>query len=124
MLGGLRSPRAHRGSAWLSSRADYWQNHATTIHRAICERSWNAAMAASSARWTAIRSTPACCACTKSGFWPLTIRGSVGTVEAVERGLRRGNFVFATWKDDFGRPRTPFICTFWYNQRAGGHWAP
>ena len=40
----------------------------------------------------------------------------VGTVEAVERELRRGDHLFRyIKKDDFGEPENAFIiCTFWY----------
>jgi GH15 family glucan-1,4-alpha-glucosidase len=40
----------------------------------------------------------------------------VGTVEAVERELRRGDHLFRYIKqDDFGEPENAFIiCTFWY----------
>ncbi len=39
-----------------------------------------------------------------------------GTVDAVERDLRRGDFIFRyVEKDDFGEPENAFlVCTFWY----------
>jgi GH15 family glucan-1,4-alpha-glucosidase len=39
-----------------------------------------------------------------------------GTVAAVERELRRGEFVFRyAQPDDFGKPENAFVvCTFWY----------
>ena len=39
-----------------------------------------------------------------------------GTVEAVERDLRRGDFIFRyVEKDDFGEPENAFlVCSFWY----------
>ena len=39
-----------------------------------------------------------------------------GTVAAVERELRRGDFIFRyTQPDDFGAPENAFlVCTFWY----------
>jgi GH15 family glucan-1,4-alpha-glucosidase len=40
----------------------------------------------------------------------------VGTVEAIERGLKRGSHVFRyDAPDDFGTPEVAFtVCTFWF----------
>jgi GH15 family glucan-1,4-alpha-glucosidase len=40
----------------------------------------------------------------------------VGTVRAIGRGLRRGDFIYRyVEEDDFGHPENAFlVCTFWY----------
>ena len=40
----------------------------------------------------------------------------VGTVKAIEKDLKRGDFIFRySEEDDFGTPETAFlVCTFWY----------
>ncbi|MBI2317761.1 MAG: glycoside hydrolase family 15 protein [Betaproteobacteria bacterium] len=50
------------------------------------------------------------------GFLPADDPRFAGTVHAVERKLRQGDFVFRyVEKDDFGQPENAFlVCTFWY----------
>ncbi len=50
------------------------------------------------------------------GFLPPDDPRFVGTVEAIEKELRRGDHLFRyDAADDFGEPENAFnICTFWY----------
>ncbi|MFN7985566.1 MAG: glycoside hydrolase family 15 protein [Vicinamibacterales bacterium] len=100
----------------LTGRAEYWQNHATTIHRAICERSWNPAMGCFVGTMDGDTLDASLLRMHEIGFLAADDPRFIGTVDAVERGLRRGNFVFRyVEKDDFGEPENAFlICTFWY----------
>jgi GH15 family glucan-1,4-alpha-glucosidase len=53
---------------------------------------------------------------TDVGFLPADDSRLVGTVDAVGRELRHGDFIYRyVGEDDFGRPENAFLaCTFWY----------
>ncbi|MBI3140293.1 MAG: glycoside hydrolase family 15 protein [Rhodocyclales bacterium] len=105
---------AHLG---LQARADHWQRHAEAIHRNICERAWNAAKGSFVATLDGNDSLDASLLLMHElGFLRADDPRFAGTVAAIERELRHGDFVFRYVEaDDFGVPENAFlVCTFWY----------
>jgi GH15 family glucan-1,4-alpha-glucosidase len=81
----------------LAARAGYWRGRAERIHAGICELAWNP----------------------KRGSFAAALGGDGryrGTLAAVERELKKGDFVFRyTEPDDFGAPANAFVvCSFWF----------
>jgi len=97
-------------------RGDYWRAHAARIRRAILEEAWDAE------RQTFVESfggkdlDAALLLMHEVGFLAADDPRFVGTVEAIERDLRRGNHLFRyKAPDDFGEPENAFtVCTFWF----------
>ena len=103
-------------SLGLTGRAEYWRSHAEHIHQAICERAWNPALGSFVGTMEGDTLDASLLRMHEVGFLAADDPRFIGTVEAVEQGLRRGNFVFRYLeKDDFGEPENAFlVCTFWY----------
>ncbi|HKV74560.1 MAG TPA: glycoside hydrolase family 15 protein [Gemmatimonadales bacterium] len=97
-------------------RAGYWRQHARRIHQVICERGWNARLGSFTASLDGNTLDASVLRMHDLGFLPADDPRFVGTVTAIERGLRRGDFIFRyVDRDDFGVPETAFLaCTFWY----------
>ena len=104
---------AHLG---LGGRAEYWRSRAAHIHRVVCERSWNPALGSFVATMEGNTLDASLLRLNEVGFLAADDPRFAGTVRAIERELRRGDFVFRYLeKDDFGRPENAFlVCTFWY----------
>lgn len=100
----------------LTERADYWATHATRMHRDICEHCWSpernsfvATMGGDSLDASLLRMHDV-------GFLPADDPRFIATVHAIEKELRRGDYIFRyVNEDDFGAPENAFLaCTFWY----------
>jgi len=104
---------AHLG---LASRAEYWRSVAARIHRVVCERSWNPGLGSFVATMDGDTLDASLLRLNDVGFLAADDPRFAGTVRAIERELRRGDFVFRYLeKDDFGQPENAFlVCTFWY----------
>jgi GH15 family glucan-1,4-alpha-glucosidase len=106
---------AHLG---LSERAAYWRSQAARIHQFVSERCWSAEkgsfVAAAGGGGDALDAS--LLRLGELGFLPEDDPRFAGTVRAIERELRRGDFVFRYVEaDDFGTPENAFlVCTFWY----------
>ena len=100
----------------LDARAAYWRAGADRIHRFVTESAW-------SERRQSFVASPG----TESLDASLLLMHEVGflaaddprfasTVTAIERELKRGDFIFRYVEpDDFGEPENAFVvCTFWY----------
>ncbi len=100
----------------LSDRARYWHAHAERIHAVICARAWNPVRSSFSATFDGDTLDASLLLLADLGFLPAGDPRYAGTVAAVERELKRGDFVYRyTAPDDFGVPANAFIvCTFWY----------
>lgn len=100
----------------LPDRADYWTGHAEHIHRVICEHAWNADMNSFVSTFGGDKLDASLLLMAEVQF----VRGDdprfVSTVDAIERHLRRGDFLLRyDEEDDFGRPETAFlVCTLWW----------
>ncbi len=104
---------AHLG---LAERALYWRGHADAIHWGICESAWDATQGSFVASFGGQELDASLLLLNELGFLAADDPRFAGTVTAIERQLRRGDFIFRyDHEDDFGRPQTAFIvCTFWF----------
>ena len=100
----------------LPDRARYWHAHAERIHAVICTRAWNPARASFSATFDGDTLDASLLLLADLGFLAAEDPRFAGTVAAVEREHKRGDFVYRyTEPDDFGVPANAFVvCTFWY----------
>jgi GH15 family glucan-1,4-alpha-glucosidase len=101
----------------LQARAEYWRRHAEVIHRSVCERAWDSARNSFVATLDGSGSVDATLLLLNElGFLRADDPRFAGTVAAVERELKRGDFIFRYLEpDDFGVPQNAFVvCSFWY----------
>ncbi len=100
----------------LPERARYWRGRADAIHRVICDRAWNEKRASFAASFDGDSLDASLLLLHELGFLSAADPRFVGTVQAVERELRRGSFIFRYAEaDDFGVPKNAFlVCTFWF----------
>ena len=100
----------------LVSRAAHWRRLADEMHAAICERGFNKQLKSFVATLGGKDVDASLLLLQEVGFIAATDPRFLGTVEAIERVLRRGNHLLRyVAPDDFGVPTTAFtICTFWY----------
>jgi GH15 family glucan-1,4-alpha-glucosidase len=102
----------------LKARAQYWQEHARVIRAEILKRAWNPVLNSFGATLTGERIDASLLLLHEVGFIAPDDPRFIGTVEAIERELLKGDFVFRYFEaDDFGAPTNAFlVCTFWYVQ--------
>lgn len=100
----------------LRARAEHWRSCADRIHRVICERAWSARRSSFVAAFDGEDLDASLLLLHELGFLRAGDPRFAATVGAVERELRRGDFVFRySEPDDFGVPDHAFmVCTFWY----------
>jgi len=93
-----------------------WRLAADTIRATILERAWNERLRSFTATFDGEEIDASLLLMHELGFLEPRDPRFVGTVEAVERTLKRGSHLFRyVAPDDFGVPRTAFtVCTFWY----------
>ena len=103
----------HLGRA---ERAKYWRAHADRMRAVIYDRSWNKALGSFSGTMEGDTLDASLLRLHEVGFVSADDPRFIGTVSAIERGLKRGDFIYRyTEQDDFGTPENAFIvCTFWY----------
>ncbi len=100
----------------LSDRAEYWRSRATSMHEVISRRSWNARLNAFTATMDGESLDASLLLMPRLGFLQADDPRFVGTVAAMERDLKHGDFVYRyVERDDFGYPENAFlVCTLWY----------
>jgi GH15 family glucan-1,4-alpha-glucosidase len=100
----------------LADRAQYWSLQAAKIHNVISQRSWNTSLNAFTATMEGDSLDASLLLMPRLGFLDADDPRFVGTVGAIERGLKHGDFVYRyVERDDFGYPENAFlVCTFWY----------
>ena len=100
----------------LSERARHWRAQADRIHAVICARAWSAKRMSFVASFEGESLDASLLLLAELGFLRADDPRFDATVAAVERELKRGDFVYRyTDPDDFGVPSNAFIvCTFWY----------
>ena len=100
----------------LRDRESHWRTTAAALHRTICERAWSASLNTFTGTFGGQTLDASLLLLHEVGFLTADDPRFAATVAAVERDLRRGDFVFRyTGEDDFGAPQNAFIvCTFWY----------
>lgn len=109
----LASIAGHLG---LPERARYWREHATVMHREICDKAWNAGMDSFVSTFGGDRLDASLLLMGEFNFLAADDPRLAGTVAAIERHLRRGDFLLRyDEEDDFGLPETAFlVCTEWW----------
>ena len=100
----------------LAPRAAYWQAHAQRIHGGICERAWSARRNSFAATFGGEGLDASLLLLAELRFLPADDPRYRATLAAVERELKKGDFVFRyTEPDDFGAPENAFlVCSFWF----------
>lgn len=100
----------------MEARASYWLQHARTIHRNICERAWSSKRNSFVATFDGTALDASLLLLNRLGFLAIDDPRFISTVQAIEKEMLRGNFVFRyTGADDFGVPQNAFlVCSFWY----------
>jgi GH15 family glucan-1,4-alpha-glucosidase len=100
----------------LAAREHYWRANADRIHAVVSARAWNAKRASFVATFEGEAVDASLLLLAELGFLRADDPRFAATVAAVERDLRRGDFVFRyTEPDDFGAPANAFVvCSFWY----------
>lgn len=100
----------------LADRATHWQTRADRIRETILQRAWNSRLNSFVSSFEGETIDASLLLMHEVGFISPDDPRFVGTVDAVERELKRGPFLFRyVNEDDFGSPENAFIiCTFWY----------
>jgi GH15 family glucan-1,4-alpha-glucosidase len=100
----------------LADRAAYWRDRAKAIHQEICERAWNPTLNSFVGTLDGMTLDASLLRLNDLNFLAADDPRFVGTVEAIGRNLRHGDFIHRyAGPDDFGMPQTAFlVCTFWY----------
>ncbi len=100
----------------LGDRAGYWREHAQAIHAWVLANAWDGQLGSFVAGIGGRELDASLLLLHELGFVSAADPRFAGTVAAIERRLKRGDFIFRyAHEDDFGRPETAFIvCTFWY----------
>ena len=100
----------------LADRAEYWRSRAAKIHDVISRLSWNQNLNAFTAAMDGDSLDASLLLMPRLGFLKADDPRFAGTVAAIERELKHGDFVYRyIERDDFGHPENAFlVCTFWY----------
>lgn len=100
----------------LAERASYWLEQSQLIHTTISRRAWCEARGAFVSTFEGEAMDASLLLLVEVGFLERDDPRFAATVDAVEKDLRHGDFIFRyAEKDDFGEPENAFLlCTFWY----------
>jgi GH15 family glucan-1,4-alpha-glucosidase len=100
----------------LAERAAYWRGRADQMRPVIIKRTWNPGRNSFVSTFGGESLGASLLLLHELGFLRADDPRFARTVEAVERELRKGQYVFRySVADDFGVPANAFIvCTFWY----------
>ncbi len=100
----------------LPDRAKYWRGHADRMHAVISERSWNETLQAFVGTMGGDTLDASLLRLHEVGFLKADDPRFASTVAAIEKDLKRGDFIYRySERDDFGTPENAFlVCTFWY----------
>ena len=100
----------------LPERVSHWGRQATQLRVAILERAWNAEKQSFTATFGGKTLDASLLLLAELGLISADDPRFASTVAAVERELKRGDYIFRyVQPDDFGEPQNAFtLCTFWY----------
>jgi GH15 family glucan-1,4-alpha-glucosidase len=100
----------------LPERAAFWSEHARTIHHEICEKAWNPELKSFVSTFGGDRLDASLLLIGEIQFLGARDERFVSTVAAVEKHLRRDDFLLRyDEEDDFGKPEAAFlVCTLWW----------
>jgi len=104
------------GRLGLAERAAYWLEQSKKIHETVSRRAWNERRGSFVSTFEGDSMDASLLLLVEVGFLDASDPRFAATVGAVEKDLRRGDFIFRyVDKDDFGEPENAFlVCTFWY----------
>ncbi|MEO8754652.1 MAG: glycoside hydrolase family 15 protein [Casimicrobiaceae bacterium] len=99
----------------LPDRAQAWRTEADRIHKFVVDHCWNAELGHFVSATGGRELDASLLLLAELNFCAADDPRYVGTVNAIERDLKRGEFVFRYIEnDDFGAPSNAFfVCTFW-----------
>jgi len=99
----------------LGGRADFWRARAQTIRQEIESKAWRPDTNRLSATFSGDDLDASLIQLLDLRFLSPDDPRFLGTLDAVEKGLRRGSYMLRyDTEDDFGLPETAFnVCTFW-----------
>jgi GH15 family glucan-1,4-alpha-glucosidase len=112
--------RLARIARWLGldERVGYWEQQAQALRSTILERAWNPQVRAFTSAFGGAELDATVMLLPELGLLPATDPRFVATVDAIERLLKDGDWMFRyRHPDDFGRPRTAFTVCGWLNAR-------
>ena len=100
----------------LEDRAIFWRSRAATIHQRIDKDAWCEALGRFGGSFGGDELDASLLQLTELGFVQADDPRQIATFDAIEKGLRRGPYLFRyVDPDDFGAPETAFnFCTFWF----------
>lgn len=103
------------GRLRIGDAAARWRGHADRIHAAICERAWNERRKSFVSTFGGEQLDASLLLLNELHFLRADDPRFASTVHAIEKELKRGEFVFRyIEEDDFGAPENAFIvCSFW-----------
>ncbi len=103
---------AHLGRA---ERAQHWATHAQAIRAGVLGRAWSDARGSLVGAFDGGELDASLLLLPELGFLPADDPRFVATLAAIERELRRGDYLYRYADDEFGEAKTSFnVCTFWY----------
>ncbi|HTN66741.1 MAG TPA: glycoside hydrolase family 15 protein, partial [Burkholderiaceae bacterium] len=102
----------------LPQQAEKWEAHARHIHQEICDAAWNPQLGSFVSTFHGEHLDASLLLMVELHFLSAKDPRFAGTVRAIEKNLRRGDFLLRyDEEDDFGRPETAFlVCTLWWIQ--------
>jgi GH15 family glucan-1,4-alpha-glucosidase len=100
----------------LGARALYWETHAQRMREVILNAAWDRDMNSFTSSFGGKDIDASLLLLHAMGFVAADDPRFAGTVAAIEKNLKRGDYIFRyVNEDDFGVPETAFlVCTFWY----------
>ncbi len=100
------------------ARVALWRERAETIHGDVCSNAWNEELGGFASTFGGSHADASLLVLGEIGFLRPDDPRFRSTVAAIERHLRRGDFLLRYDRaDDFGVPDTAFlVCTFWWIQ--------
>ncbi|MFT3735038.1 MAG: glycoside hydrolase family 15 protein [Rhodocyclaceae bacterium] len=100
----------------LTGRAEYWRRHAKDMRELIEARAWSQSRNHFVASFDGDSLDASLLLLAEVDFLDAADPRFASTVAAIERDLRRGDYIFRyIEEDDFGAPENAFlVCSFWY----------
>ncbi|MCA9736984.1 MAG: glycoside hydrolase family 15 protein [Gemmatimonadota bacterium] len=100
----------------LDDPAARWRSHADRLHAEIAREAWNPGLGAFAESFGGDSLDASLLLLSDLRFLSPDDPRFRGTVQAIEKDLRRGDYLFRySADDDFGAPETAFtVCTFWF----------
>ncbi|HEY1795441.1 MAG TPA: glycoside hydrolase family 15 protein, partial [Stellaceae bacterium] len=100
----------------LAAREQHWREHADRIREGVLEKGWSEKKNSFVSAFGGHDVEASLLLMAHIGFISPDDPRYIATVEAIERDLRHGDYLYRyVHEDDFGRPETAFtVCTLWY----------